>query len=95
MTPRAPLAFVSLILIAGAVLLILFTLLAGAVDRNPTNRFYFLEADTSGLGNAAETSRWTFWGSCMVMEGANACPGVSPAYPFDPNRNFDTDMSFG
>ncbi|KAL9021307.1 MAG: hypothetical protein Q9185_001512 [Variospora sp. 1 TL-2023] len=95
-TPQGPaLAFVSLILIAGACLLILFTLLGGAVDGNPTNQFYFLEADTSGLGNAAEISRWTFWSACRVVDGNNVCPDVSPAYPFDPNRNFDTDMSFG
>lgn len=95
MTPRAPLAFVSLILIAGACLLILLTLLGGAVDKNPTNKFYFLEADTSGLGNAASTSRWTLWNACSVVNGHNACPKVHAAYPFDPNRNFGTTMSFG
>ncbi|KAL8955697.1 MAG: hypothetical protein Q9193_006543 [Seirophora villosa] len=95
MTPRPALAFVSLILIAGAILLILFTLLGGAVGGNPVNRFYFLEADTSGLGNAAANSRWTFWNACGVVDGRNDCPGARPAYPFDPNRNFDTDMSFG
>ncbi|KAL8916471.1 MAG: hypothetical protein Q9208_008503 [Pyrenodesmia sp. 3 TL-2023] len=48
------LALVSLILIAGAALLIFLTLLGGAIDKNPTDQFYFLEADTSGLGDAAE-----------------------------------------
>ncbi|KAL9025345.1 MAG: hypothetical protein Q9196_005814 [Gyalolechia fulgens] len=95
MTPRTPLAFVSLILIAGAILLIFLTLLGGAVDDNPTNKFYFLEADTSGLGNAATTSRWTFWSACSVVDGHNQCPKVRAAYPFDPNRNFETTMSFG
>ncbi|KAI4138623.1 MAG: hypothetical protein L6R39_006693 [Caloplaca ligustica] len=89
------LAFVSLILIAGAILLILFTLLGGAVDKNPTYKFYFLQADTSDLGNAAARTRWTFWNACSVANGHNACPKVHPAYPFDPNRNFDTTMSFG
>ncbi|KAL8700952.1 MAG: hypothetical protein Q9201_005168 [Fulgogasparrea decipioides] len=95
MTPRPALAFVSLILIAGAILLMFLTLLGGAVDKNPTNKFYFLQADTSGLGNAAAQSRWTFWNACSVINGRNACPKVHPAYPFDPNRNFDTSMSFG
>ncbi|KAI4183428.1 MAG: hypothetical protein LQ346_006336 [Caloplaca aetnensis] len=95
MTPRPALAFVSLVLIAGAILLIFLTLLGGAIDKNPTNQFYFLEADTSGLGNAAGKTRWTFWNACSVTNGRNSCPGAHPAYPFDPNRNFDTTMSFG
>ncbi|KAL9001707.1 MAG: hypothetical protein Q9188_005330 [Gyalolechia gomerana] len=95
MTPRTPLAFASLILTAGAILLIFLALLGGAVDENPTNKFYFLQADTSGLGNAASTTRWTFWNACSVMDGRNECPSVHAAYPFDPNRNFETTMSFG
>ncbi|KAL8686461.1 MAG: hypothetical protein Q9224_005441 [Gallowayella concinna] len=95
MTPRPALAFVSLILIAGAILLILFTLLGGAIDKNPFNKFYFLEAATNDLGTAAPLSRWTFWSSCSVVDGHNACPGVKPAYPFDPRRNFGTDTIFG
>ncbi|KAI4091137.1 MAG: hypothetical protein L6R37_007783 [Teloschistes peruensis] len=95
MTPRPALAFVSLILIAGAILLILLTLLGGAINKNPTNKFYFLEADTTGLGTAAATSRWTFWNVCSVMDGHNACPKVHAAYPFDPKRNFGTSDIFG
>ncbi|KAI4232983.1 MAG: hypothetical protein LQ352_008289 [Teloschistes flavicans] len=95
MTPRPALAFVSLILIAGAILLILLTLLGGAVNKNPTYKFYFLEADTSGLGNAAATSRWTFWNACSVTNSHNACPKVHAAYPFDPKRNFGTSDIFG
>ncbi|KAI4223663.1 MAG: hypothetical protein L6R36_005250 [Xanthoria steineri] len=95
MTPRPALAFVSLVLIAGAVLLIFLTLLGGAIDKNPTNQFYFLEADTNGLGTAAPLTRWTFWSSCSAMDGRNTCPGVKAAYPFDPRRNFGTDDIFG
>ncbi|KAL8935943.1 MAG: hypothetical protein Q9216_005186 [Gyalolechia sp. 2 TL-2023] len=40
-------------------------------------------------------SRWTFWSACSVTDGRNDCPGVRAAYPFDPNRNFETTMSFG
>lgn len=94
-TTGPALAFVSLILIAGAIVLIFLTLLAGAVDKNPTNKFYFLQAGTSGLGNAAATTRWTFWNACSVVNGRNACPKAHPAYPFEPNRNFATSMSFG
>ncbi|KAL9126364.1 MAG: hypothetical protein Q9217_004566 [Psora testacea] len=76
------------ILIAGAVLLILLTLLGGAIDKNPTNRFYFLQAETSGIAGAASTTRWTFWNACSVINGRNACPDVHPAYPLNPPSNF-------
>ncbi|KAL8688391.1 MAG: hypothetical protein Q9218_005682 [Villophora microphyllina] len=95
MTPRPALALVSLILIAGAILLMLLTLLGGAIDKNPTNKFYFLEADTAGLGSAAAKTRWTFWSSCSVTDEHNVCPKVHPAYPFDPKRNFGTSDIFG
>lgn len=83
------LGLVSLILIAGACLLILLTLLGGAINTNPVNQYYFLEADTSGIAGAAPLTRWTFWNACSVTNGRNACPGVSPAYPFNPPANFE------
>ncbi|KAL8862268.1 MAG: hypothetical protein Q9178_001277 [Gyalolechia marmorata] len=95
MTARPALALVSLILIAGAALLIFLTLLGGAIDRNPTNQFYFLEANTEGLGDAGPLTRWTFWSSCSVIDGRNVCPRVRAAYPFDPRRNFGTEDIFG
>lgn len=79
----------SLILIAGACLLILLTLLGGAIDHSPTNKFYFLQADTSGIAGAASQTRWTFWNACSVKNGGNDCPHVHPAYPFNPPDNFD------
>ena len=82
------LGFVSLVLIAGAILLILLTLLGGAVDHNPTNKFYFIEVATQGIPGAASTTRWTFWNACSVLNGGNSCPAVHPAYPFDPQSNF-------
>lgn len=87
------LALVSLILIAGACLLIFLTLLAGAVDHNPTNKIYFLQAATSNIPGAPSVSRWTFWNTCSVSSaGGNVCGKVHPAYPLDPpsGRNFGT-----
>ncbi|KAL8671683.1 MAG: hypothetical protein Q9168_003831 [Polycauliona sp. 1 TL-2023] len=95
MTARPAIALVSLILIAGAALLIFLTLLGGAIDKNPTNQFYFLQADTNSLGSAAPLTRWTFWSSCSAMDGRNTCPKVKAAYPFDPKRNFGTNDIFG
>ncbi|MCJ1263333.1 hypothetical protein MMC22_003203 [Lobaria immixta] len=89
MAPRPLFALASLVLIAGAILLTFLTLLGGASDESPTNRFYFLQADTSGIAGAASLTRWTFWNACSVVNGRNDCPKVHPAYPFDPPRNFD------
>ncbi|MCJ1485995.1 hypothetical protein MMC06_006171 [Schaereria dolodes] len=92
MTPRPYFAFLSLFLIAGACLLILLTLLAGAVDHNPISKIYFLQADTSAIPGAPSISRWTFWNICSVGPGGNVCPKVHPAFPLDPpsGRNFGT-----
>ncbi|KAG8534338.1 uncharacterized protein KY384_001182 [Bacidia gigantensis] len=85
---RPILGFLSLILIAGACLLLLLTLLGGAIDHNPTNRYYFLQADTSGIAGAADQTRWTLWNACSVLNGKNSCPKVHAAYPFNPPGNF-------
>ena len=84
-------AIVSLILIMGALLLMLLTILGGSVGKNPTNQFYYLEADTSGIPNAADLTRWTTWNACGVTNGRNMCPKVHPAYAFDPPKNFGTE----
>ena len=89
--PGPFLSFASLILIGGAILLIFLTLLGGAIGSNPTNQFFFLEADTSGIPGAAAISRWTFWNACSVGDGRNSCPAVHPAYPLDPPRNFGSE----
>ena len=84
------LGLVSLVFIAGALLLTLLILIGGGVNKNPTNQFYFLQAATTGIPGAAATTRWTFWNACSVTNGRNACPRVHPAYPFDPPQNFGT-----
>lgn len=84
-------------LVAGGLLLSLFILLAGAVDGNPVNRWYFLQVDTSNISGAPPLSRWTFWNICDGSSGVDVCSGqgfgsISPARPFDPpsGRNFGT-----
>ncbi|KAL2037880.1 hypothetical protein N7G274_009355 [Stereocaulon virgatum] len=91
MSPARPvLGLVSLVLIGGGLLLTLLILIGGAVNKNPTNQFYFLQAATTGIPGAAALTRWTFWNACSVTDGRNSCPTVHPAYPFDPPRNFGT-----
>ena len=74
-----------------------FILLAGAINGDPVNRWYFLEADTSNIPNAPALSRWTYWNVCGVQNGRLACgdasyEGISPAFPLDPasGRTFGT-----
>jgi hypothetical protein len=87
------LAIVSLILVAGGVLLQFFTILTGGINSAPLDRFYFLQASTNGIPNARNPSRWTFFAICGAdpTTGHNAnCGAVVPALPFDPPRNFGT-----
>lgn len=87
------LAIASLVLLAGGILLQFFTILSGAISSSPINRFYFLEASTSGIANARNPSRWTFFAICGSdpSTGYNAnCGSIVPALPFDPPRNFGT-----
>ncbi|KAH7381686.1 SUR7/PalI family-domain-containing protein [Pyrenochaeta sp. MPI-SDFR-AT-0127] len=91
---RPILAFGSLILLAGGVLLQFFTILTGAINSSPLNQFYFLEASTNNIPNARNPSRWTFFAICGAdpTTGHNAnCGNIVPALPFDPPRNFGTE----
>lgn len=92
MATRVPLAIVSLILTAGAVLLLFLVILGGTRDRTPLDDIYFLRADTSAIRGAPKLARWTFWNVCETgPNGRNQCSGTSAAYPFDPARNFGTN----
>jgi SUR7/PalI family len=87
-------ALLSILFTAGAIVLILLTLLAGTINSSATNQIYFLQADTSGIPNAPPTSRWTFWNHCDSdsSSAVGLCNGVHPAYPLDPpsGRTFNT-----
>ncbi|KAI9885048.1 MAG: hypothetical protein M1823_003147 [Watsoniomyces obsoletus] len=91
MVARAPLALVSLILTAGACLLLFLVVLGGTRDRTPLDDIYFLRAETSGIGGAPREARWTLWNACETENGRNVCPSVRAAYPLDPPRNFGSD----
>ncbi|KAI9760345.1 MAG: hypothetical protein M4579_001749 [Chaenotheca gracillima] len=92
---RSSLALASLVLTAGAILLQLLVILAGTRDANPLNQIYFLRADTGGIQGAPPMSQWTLWNYCDASQnGLNTnCDGIHPAYPFDPPRNFNTNIS--
>lgn len=90
---RPLLGLISLIVLAGGILLQFFTILSGAVNSSPENQFYFLQASTNNIPNARNPSRWTFFAICGVgpESGHNVnCGKPVPALPFDPPRNFRT-----
>ncbi|KAF2488875.1 SUR7-domain-containing protein [Lophium mytilinum] len=87
---------VSLIILAGGILLQFLVILSGAVNSSPENQIYFLEASNIGnIAGARNPSRWTFFAVCGAdSKGHNTnCGKVVPALPFDPPRNFGTTMN--
>jgi len=90
------LGLLSLIILAGGILLQFLVILSGSVNGNPENQIYFLEASNIGnIPNARNPSRWTFFAICGVgSNGRNAdCGAPVPALPFDPPRNFGTQTN--
>jgi len=85
---------ISLVFLAAAILFQFFIILSGGVSSMPEDMIYFLQADTAGIPNARNPSRWTFWSICGVDEnGKNTDCGASvPALPFSPpsHSNFNT-----
>lgn len=71
---------VSLILIAGALVLMFFVILSGVTDTTPLNKTYFLRADTSSIPGARAISQWTYFYVCG--EGNTNCGSPVPALPF-------------
>jgi len=75
------LGFVSLILIAGSLLLIFLVILSGVKDRTPLDKIYFLQADTSSFtGSGRSLSQWTYFYICGA--GNSDCGKAVPALPF-------------
>ncbi|KAF2839098.1 SUR7-domain-containing protein [Patellaria atrata CBS 101060] len=91
---RPILALLSLVILAGGILLQFLVILTGAVNSSPLDGIYFLQAATSGIPGARNPSRWTFFAICgRDSSGHNAdCGSPVPALPFDPPRNFGTEQ---
>ena len=69
----------SLILIAGSLVLLLFVILSGVKNALPLNKTYFLEADTSSFQGARAVSRWTYFYVCGADN--NDCGKPVPDLP--------------
>ncbi|KAN0110650.1 SUR7/PalI family domain containing protein [Hyaloscypha variabilis] len=72
---------VSLILIAGAIVLQFFVVLSGVTNTTPLNKTYFLQADTSTIaGSGRAVSQWTYFYVCGA--GNQDCGKPVPDLPF-------------
>lgn len=93
---RPILGLVSLILLAGAIVMTFFIVLSGAeIGSQSTGQVYFLQADTSGVSNGNNNlqnpARWTYLAICGVQNGHNSdCSSTRAAQPFNPVGNFGT-----
>lgn len=95
---RVTLQLISLLFLAGSALLLFFIVLAGSKPSGILQKWYFLAADTSDLGDAKyPVSRWSFYGLCGYEKGESVkkpgkfigCTKNKADYPFDPSRNFN------
>jgi hypothetical protein len=78
---RGAMGIVSLILIAGAIVLMFFVVLSGLKDTTPLNNTWFLQADTSSIaGSGRAVSQWTYFYVCGA--GNQDCGRPVPALPF-------------
>ncbi|ROT41059.1 hypothetical protein SODALDRAFT_322271 [Sodiomyces alkalinus F11] len=80
MTARPIIAGLGLLLLSTTLLFLFFVILSGVRDHTPLNQTYFLEADTSGITGARDTSRWTYFYVCN--ERNVDCWGAWPAPAF-------------
>jgi len=76
---RGAMGIVSLVLIAGALVLMFFVVLSGVKSTIPLNKTYFLTADTSKITGARPVSQWTYFYVCG--SGNTDCGKAVPALP--------------
>lgn len=81
----------TLFLLAGTTLVLLFVVFSGSVNSFPFTNFYWLQARTNGLSDN-DISRWTFWGICTPdsydSDKNGNCDSLGPDYPLSPYDNF-------
>jgi len=76
---RAILSSVSLLLIAGSLVLMFFVILSGLKHSTPLDKTYFLRVDTSSIPGARAVSQWTYFYVCG--DGNTDCGAAVPALP--------------
>ncbi|KAK6086627.1 SUR7 protein [Seiridium cupressi] len=77
---HASLSIVSMLFLAGSIVMMFFVVLAGVSNTTPLNNTYFLSADTSGITGARDRTQWTYFYMCSP--GNVDCSGAWPAPAF-------------
>ncbi|CCG84918.1 protein of unknown function [Taphrina deformans PYCC 5710] len=86
---RALFAILPLLLTAGALVLLLLTVLSGATNSNPLNKFFYLSAAVTVPGQTSPDGmlHWTNYNYCGAENGKNVnCGTKHAAYGFAPAR---------
>ncbi|KAI1324598.1 SUR7/PalI family-domain-containing protein [Xylariaceae sp. FL0255] len=82
------LAPVSLVLLAGSIVLLLFIILSGVKHTSPLRQTYFLTADTSGISGARDVTQWAYFHICgrgnEDCSKAIADPAIGRAWSSNP-----------
>lgn len=84
---RALFVLLPLILTAGAMVLLLFTVLSGATTRTPINKFFYLSAATTvpTITSPDGVLHWTNYNVCGAQNGNNVnCGSKTAAFGFHP-----------
>nr|POF05440.1 protein sur7 [Quercus suber] len=89
------LSLLSILLLAGGIVMEFLIILSGTSIGSPENQIYFLQSTTSSINSATKdlpsTARWTYFSVCGVTNGLNTdCSDVRAAQPFNPTGNFGT-----
>ncbi|KAI1855371.1 hypothetical protein JX265_006487 [Neoarthrinium moseri] len=77
---HASLSLLSMVFLAGSIVMMFFVILAGVSNTTPLNNTYFLSADTRGISGARDRTQWTYFYMCSP--GNVDCGGAWPAPPF-------------
>ncbi|KAI1392494.1 SUR7/PalI family-domain-containing protein [Hypoxylon trugodes] len=73
------LAPLSLIFLAGSIVMLFFVILSAVTNTSPLRQTYFLSADTSGITGARSVTQWAYFYICG--EGNSDCSRTWPAPP--------------
>ncbi|KAI1761514.1 SUR7/PalI family-domain-containing protein [Hypoxylon sp. FL1150] len=76
---NAYLAPLSLLFLAGSLVMLWFIILSAVTTTTPLNKTYFLSADTSGITGARSVTQWAYFYICG--EGNVGCNKAAPAPP--------------
>jgi len=92
---RPLLSVLSLLLLAGGIVMTFFIVLSGSHIGSPVNHVYFLQAGTAsitgGNSNLHNPARWTYLAICGVTGSLNSdCGHTKAVQSFDPSKNFGT-----